>query len=107
MLASPSDQICLNLPSSGTLDRTRSVDLRQQAVYVANLFYITSDAIASVVEDKQLSEEASKNYNLILIGGPKENSWSNHFLDKVPLRTTERGMFILILYFIKCSGHYW
>ncbi|XP_071799863.1 uncharacterized protein [Asterias amurensis] len=77
---------------TGTLDRTRSVDLRQQAVYIANLFYITSDAIASVIEDKQLSEEASKNYNLILIGGPKENSWSNHFLDKVPLRTTERGI---------------
>ncbi|XP_038066251.1 uncharacterized secreted protein ARB_06907-like [Patiria miniata] len=77
---------------SGTRDKSLSAKLLQLAVYVANLFYLTSDTVAMVTQDHTLSEEIAASHNLIVIGGPSENSWAQTFLNMVPLTATENGL---------------
>lgn len=60
--------------------------LRQFAVYIANLFFLTSDAWAPVVSDADLNDEIADQYNLILVGSPLENSWVKQFHERVPLK---------------------
>lgn len=55
-------------------------------MYIANLFFLTSDAWVPVVSDTDLNEETAKQYNLILVGSPQENSWIKQFHEKVPLK---------------------
>lgn len=59
------------------------------AVYVANLFWITSDTQAPIVRDVDLSPEKIKNKNVIIIGGPKENSFCSGFLNHIPIKIQE------------------
>ena len=60
--------------------------LRQFAVYIANLFFLTSDAWAPVVSDVELNEKTAEQYNLILVGSPLENSWVEKYHRKVSLQ---------------------
>lgn len=55
-------------------------------MYIANLFFLTSDAWVPVVSDTDLNEETAEQYNLILVGSPQENSWIKQFHEKVPLK---------------------
>jgi len=66
--------------------------LRQFAVYIANLFFLTSDAWALVVSDVELSEETAEQYNLILVGSPLENTWVEKYHKKVPLQYKDKTL---------------
>ena len=55
-------------------------------MYIANLFFLTSDAWAPVVSDVELNENTAEQYNLILVGSPLENSWVKKYHGKVPLK---------------------
>ena len=66
--------------------------LRQFAVYIANLFFLTSDAWAPVVSDVELNAKTAEQYNLILVGSPLENSWVEKYHGKVPLRYNDNTL---------------
>lgn len=66
--------------------------LRQFAVYIANLFFLTSDTWAPVVPDAELDEETADRYNLILVGSPLENSWVEKYHGKVPLKYKDKSL---------------
>lgn len=68
------------------MEKHITTTLRQFAVYIANLFFLTSDAWAPVVSDADLSNEVADQYNLILVGSPLENSWVKQFHERVPLK---------------------
>ena len=68
------------------------VALRQFAVYIANLFLLTSDAWAPVVRDTELDVETADRYNLILLGSPLENTWVERYHGKVPLKYQDKTM---------------
>ena len=68
-----------------------SATLLHLAVYLANLFFLTSDTIATVIEDATLTVETAALHNLIIIGGPGDNSWAQRFLDRIPLGISENG----------------
>ena len=55
-------------------------------MYIANLFFLTSDAWVPVVSDTDLNQETAEQYNLILVGSPQENSCIKQFHEKVPLK---------------------
>ena len=55
-------------------------------MYIANLFFLTSDAWAPVVSDVELNEKTAEQYNLILVGSPLENSWVEKYHRKVSLQ---------------------
>ncbi|RUS76487.1 hypothetical protein EGW08_015741, partial [Elysia chlorotica] len=54
--------------------------LLQFAVYIANQFFATSDTLVPILEDDRISEKEYESNNLIIIGGPKENSKAGLFL---------------------------
>lgn len=62
------------------------------AVYVANLFWITSDTQAPIVRDADISLEKIKNKNVIIIGGPKENSLTSSFLSSIPIKIQDDSL---------------
>ena len=64
------------------------------AVYIANLFYLTSDTVAPIFEDDSLTDDKAQSHNLIVIGGPHENRWTQGFLDKVPLSSGQTGKYL-------------
>lgn len=66
--------------------------LRQFAVYIANLYFLTSDAWAPILSDLDLDEETAKQFNLILVGSPEENSWVERYHQKVPLKYQEKSL---------------
>ena len=72
--------------------------LRQFSVYIANLFFLTSDAWAPVVSDAELDEETAEQYNLILVGSPLENSWVERYHGKVPLKYQDNTLALGMLY---------
>eukprot|EP00058_Branchiostoma_floridae_P028050 XP_002613541.1 hypothetical protein BRAFLDRAFT_119810 [Branchiostoma floridae] len=69
-----------------------TAQLERLGVYLANLFHLTSDTSAPVVKDTELRTEDAELHNLIVIGGPKENSWAAGFINSVPLGWDEGGM---------------
>ncbi|CAH1263723.1 Hypp2753 [Branchiostoma lanceolatum] len=69
-----------------------TAQLERLGVYLANLFHLTSDTTAPVVKDTELRTEDAELHNLIVIGGPQENSWAEGFIDTVPLSWDEKGM---------------
>ncbi|XP_078345602.1 uncharacterized protein LOC144631097 isoform X1 [Oculina patagonica] len=79
---------------TGTSSQQKHVTtvLRQFAVYIANLFFLTSDAWAPVVSDAELDEETAEQYNLILVGSPLENSWVEKYHGKVPLQYKDKSL---------------
>ncbi|CAH3113391.1 unnamed protein product, partial [Porites lobata] len=79
---------------SGTLSQNHriKVALRRFAVYIANLFLLTSDAWAPVVRDTELDVETADRYNLILLGSPLENTWVERYHGKVPLKYQDKTM---------------
>ncbi|XP_022094674.1 uncharacterized secreted protein ARB_06907-like [Acanthaster planci] len=77
---------------TGTKDKTLSARLLQLSVYIANLFYLASDAVAMVIEDSTLRQEIATSRNLIVVGGSSENSWAQPFLDQVPLGASGNGL---------------
>ena len=79
---------------SGTSSQNHriKVALRQFAVYIANLFLLTSDACAPVVRDTELDVETADLYNLILLGSPVENTWVERYHGKVPLKYQDKTM---------------
>jgi len=62
--------------SSGGETATTSTQLRELAVYLANLFVLTSDASVPIVTDAELTDKKAARHNLIVIGGPKHNLWA-------------------------------
>ena len=58
--------------------------LRQMAVYIANLFYLTSDALVPIVRDKDLTKESLQNTNIIVLGAM--DSFILRYLQKSQLR---------------------
>nr|XP_006825285.1 PREDICTED: uncharacterized protein LOC102809823 [Saccoglossus kowalevskii] len=54
--------------------------LQQLSVYIANLFFLTSDTIAPVIKDVDLTDEVAHQHNLIVLGGPNENSWTSKII---------------------------
>ncbi|XP_019641200.1 PREDICTED: uncharacterized secreted protein ARB_06907-like [Branchiostoma belcheri] len=69
-----------------------TAQLERLGVYLANLFHLTSDTSASMVKDTELRTEDAELHNLIVIGGPKENSWAADFINTVPLGWDEKGL---------------
>ena len=61
-------------------------------MYIANLFFLTSDAWAPIVSDAELNEETAEQYNLILVGSPLENSWVEKYHGKVPLQFKDKTL---------------
>ncbi|KAK3093303.1 hypothetical protein FSP39_013879 [Pinctada imbricata] len=57
--------------------------LLQSAVYIANLFFLTSDTIAPILKDEDI--QTSDERNLILLGGTEENLHTTFFLEKLPI----------------------
>lgn len=66
--------------------------LRQFAVYIGNLFFLTSDAWAPIVRDHDLDKKTAEQFNLILLGSPEENSWVERYHGKVPLKYQEKSL---------------
>ena len=67
-------------------DKPATLALRQFAVYIANLFFLTSDALATVVKDDDVDGEAAERHNLIIVGSPVENSWAGKYHERTPLK---------------------
>ncbi|XP_030854704.1 uncharacterized secreted protein ARB_06907 [Strongylocentrotus purpuratus] len=77
---------------TGTMNEETSATLLHLAVYLANLFLLTSDTVATVIEDATLTVEMAAPHNLIIIGGPGDNGWAQRFVDRVPLGINENGL---------------
>ncbi|CAG2189140.1 unnamed protein product [Mytilus edulis] len=70
----------------GTQDPDAAVYIQKFAVYIANLFFLTSDTPAVVIKDDELENDQIENYNLIIIGSPKQNSRTEMYLKKIPVK---------------------
>ncbi|XP_072171857.1 uncharacterized protein [Diadema setosum] len=79
---------------TGTKNKETKATILHLAVYLANLFFLTSDAVAMVMEDSALQDDVAALHNLIIVGGPAENLWAEQFLDKVPISTNEDGLLL-------------
>ncbi|XP_032222386.1 uncharacterized secreted protein ARB_06907 isoform X1 [Nematostella vectensis] len=66
--------------------------LRQYAVYIANLFHVTSEGVAPVVMDTDLDDVTSAKFNLIVIGSSALNSWTKRFATTTPLQPRRGGI---------------
>ena len=84
--------VTLHVAGSLSQEKHITATLRQFAVYIANLFFLTSDAWAPVVPDTELDEEMADQYNLILVGSPLENSWVEQYHGKVPLKYRNKSL---------------
>ncbi|KAK3593447.1 hypothetical protein CHS0354_020212 [Potamilus streckersoni] len=62
-----------------------SLYLQQAAVYIANLFFLTSNTKAPILKDSDVDKSQFENRNLILLGGPQENLHTGQFLEKIPI----------------------
>ncbi|XP_064622460.1 uncharacterized protein LOC135484731 [Lineus longissimus] len=69
----------------GTKGSEMKTAIFESALYIANLFHLTSDALAPIVKDTDITEDIKAKYNLILLGGPEENHWSAEYISKVPI----------------------
>ncbi|XP_014674933.1 PREDICTED: uncharacterized protein LOC106815023 [Priapulus caudatus] len=58
--------------------------LLRYAVLLANLFYMTSDGVAVVVRDVDLSSVDADDANLVVVGGPHENAHAARLLAALP-----------------------
>ncbi|GFR83310.1 afadin-and alpha-actinin-binding protein [Elysia marginata] len=67
-----------------TGDESTSALLLQHSVYIANQFFATSDTSVSIKGDADIGDTDFENNNLIIIGGPVENSKAEHFLTALP-----------------------
>nr|XP_054758103.1 uncharacterized protein LOC129264279 [Lytechinus pictus] len=78
---------------TGTASDKSSATLLHLAVYLANLFFLTSDTVATVIEDASLTVEMAASHNLIIIGGPGHNAWAQQFIERLPqLSISENGL---------------
>ncbi|KAL3875128.1 hypothetical protein ACJMK2_038060 [Sinanodonta woodiana] len=59
--------------------------LQQAAVYIANLFFLTSNTKAPIIMDSDVDKSQFVNRNLILLGGPHENLHTEQFLESIPI----------------------
>ncbi|GAB1609702.1 uncharacterized secreted protein ARB_06907-like [Argonauta hians] len=72
---------------TGTLgSASTSQILLQHAVYISNHFWLSSDTPAAIVRDTEIPPEKLVTRNLVIIGGPKENSLTSEYLKKIPLQ---------------------
>ncbi|XP_055880964.1 uncharacterized protein LOC106057948 [Biomphalaria glabrata] len=62
------------------LDDTRSEVLLRHAAYIANQFFLISDAVVSVLEDYEVDKMILDDYNLIILGNPNENLLTEKYL---------------------------
>ncbi|XP_071963371.1 uncharacterized protein [Antedon mediterranea] len=69
----------------GTQNKESAPQLLKLAVYIANLFFLTSDTIAPIIEDSTLTEQQAEDNNLIVIGGVDENIHTSKYLEKLPI----------------------
>ncbi|CAI9730593.1 secreted ARB_06907-like [Octopus vulgaris] len=68
--------------------------LLQLAVYISNHFWLSSDTSAAIVKDTEVPLEKLKKRNLIIIGGPKENSLTSEFLKKIPINIEDNKIIL-------------
>ncbi|XP_063426134.1 uncharacterized protein LOC134709942 [Mytilus trossulus] len=73
----------------GTQDPNAAVYIQKFAVYIANLFFLTSDTTAVVIKDEELENDQIENSNLIIIGSPKQNSRTDMYLKKIPVKVKD------------------
>ncbi|XP_074660573.1 uncharacterized protein LOC141913023 isoform X2 [Tubulanus polymorphus] len=66
--------------------------LLESAIYISNLFYLTSDAHVPIVKDRDCTSELIESNNLVLLGSPEENSLTQQFLENVPLKHNNKGI---------------
>ncbi|XP_059150060.1 uncharacterized protein LOC131936940 [Physella acuta] len=57
--------------------------LTRHAAYIANQFLLTSDTVVTIKEDTTLDESQLEPMNLIILGSPKENSWTEKYLNRL------------------------
>ncbi|KAJ8309431.1 hypothetical protein KUTeg_014305 [Tegillarca granosa] len=62
--------------------------IQKLAVYIANLFFLTSDTAVSIFKDSEVDLE-TENRNVILIGGLLGNRHIPQFLQKIPLNVND------------------
>ncbi|XP_064601403.1 LOW QUALITY PROTEIN: uncharacterized protein LOC135467560 [Liolophura sinensis] len=68
--------------------------LLNQAIYIANLFYLTSDSYAPILRDVDADITQLESVNVIVLGSPDENSLTSHFLKTVPIRVDTGHMYL-------------
>jgi hypothetical protein len=66
-------------------DAAEASELLTLAVFLANLFYVTSDGAAPVLPDTASWEDAGvATRNVVFVGGPRWNRWARHLLAPHP-----------------------
>lgn len=71
-----------------------SARLQAMAVYIANLFLLTSDTTVEIIKDIDVDPTTVEDMNLIILGSEEENLVTISFLEDIPIKRTE-GTFIL------------
>ncbi|ESO96501.1 hypothetical protein LOTGIDRAFT_159918 [Lottia gigantea] len=66
--------------------------LLESSVYIANLFLLTSDTIANIVLDIEITANQLENKNIILLGSPEENKFTGDYLSKLPVRLKDNSI---------------
>ncbi|XP_061173973.1 uncharacterized protein LOC133183060 [Saccostrea echinata] len=68
-----------------------SARLQSAAVYIANLFLLTSDTTVQIIKDIDVDPETVEDSNLIILGSEEENLLSISFLDEIPIKVKEQS----------------
>lgn len=71
-----------------------SARLQAMAVYIANLFLLTSDTTVEIIKDIDVDPTTVEDMNLIVLGSEEENLVTISFLEDIPIKRKE-GTFIL------------
>ncbi|MBM3330796.1 hypothetical protein FJY68_02955 [candidate division WOR-3 bacterium] len=70
----------------GTSDTGQTAFLRHSATQEGMRWWLIGNGQAQVLPDTEVTPEFVRRYNLVLYGGPKENSVTNLIADRLPIR---------------------
>ena len=73
----------------GTRDPGLAAALRRRATFVAGRLF--GGDSTQVIADRDLSVAEASRHSLVLMGGPRENRWSQRFAPALPVAWTETG----------------
>jgi len=76
----------------GTLDSALTSFLRHSAAQEGMRWWLVGNGRARVVPDTEVTSEDINRYNLVLYGGPRENSITRRITDRLPIRIRDRRM---------------
>ncbi|XP_062603242.1 uncharacterized protein LOC134265019 [Saccostrea cucullata] len=68
-----------------------SARLQSAAVYIANLFLLTSDTTVQIIKDIDVDPGTVEDSNLIILGSEEENLLTISFLDEIPIKVKEQS----------------